>query len=535
VKKTRAETVEGRLRDRIVDGDRKGLTDELDDALQVHEPLAIINTILLDGMKIVGELFGSGKMQLPFVLQSAETMKAAVAYLEPKMERIAGQEKGTIVLATVKGDVHDIGKNLVDIILTNNGYRVINLGIKVKLADMVAAVQEHKAHAIGMSGLLVKSTVVMRENLEEMSRQGIDVPVLLGGAALTRNYVEEDCTQSYACGRVAYARDAFDGLHLMDRVTVSGFDDYLAAIQAKRSTTTRGVQRRLGVASEGAFKPVDIKAAKLRRRSLTEEQPVITPPFWGARVVEADPKALVPFINERSLYQFQWGFRKQGRSLEEFLAWARQELRPVMRRMLGICEEQDILKPQAVYGYWKAARQGNDLIIFEQDGKTEVARFALPRQPREDGECIADFFRDVDDAQRDVIGMQIVTVGQKASDTARVWFEENRYQDYLYLHGLSVEMAEAMAEMTHKRIRAELGFSGEDDRDMEKMLAQGYRGSRYSFGYPSCPKLEDQEMLLNLLDAKRIGVDLSDEFQLHPEQSTSAIVVLNPNAKYFTV
>ena len=535
VKKVRSETVEGRLKDRIIDGDRKGLTEELDEALLVHSPLDIINTILLDGMKVVGELFGAGKMQLPFVLQSAETMKAAVAYLEPKMERVAGQEKGTIVLATVKGDVHDIGKNLVDIILTNNGYRVVNLGIKVPLADMVAAVKTHKAHAIGMSGLLVKSTVVMRENLEEMSRQGIEVPVLLGGAALTRNYVEEDCTQSYACGRVAYARDAFDGLHLMDRVTSNGFDDYLAALQAKRSTTTRGVSRRLGVASEGAFRPVDVKAAQARRHRLTKDQKVITPPFWGARTVEADPKALVPFINERSLYQFQWGFRKQGRSLDDFLGWARQELRPVMRRMLALCEAEDILRPQAVYGYWKAAGQGNDLIIFAEDGQTEVARFALPRQPKEDGECIADFFRDVDDAERDVIGMQVVTVGQKASDFARVWFEENRYQDYLYLHGLSVEMAEAMAEMTHKRIRAELGFAGEDDRDIEKMLQQGYRGSRYSFGYPSCPKLEDQEMLLNLLDAKRIGVDLSDEFQLHPEQSTSAIVVLNRHAKYFTV
>ena len=535
VKKTRAETVEGRLKDRIIDGDRKGLTEELDEALLVHKPLDIINTILLDGMKVVGELFGAGKMQLPFVLQSAETMKAAVAYLEPKMERVAGQEKGTIVLATVKGDVHDIGKNLVDIILTNNGYRVVNLGIKVPLADMVAAVRTHNAHAIGMSGLLVKSTVVMRENLEEMSRQGIDVPVLLGGAALTRNYVEEDCVAAYASGRVAYARDAFDGLHLMDRVTSNGFDDYLAALQAKRSTTSRGVSRRLGVASEGAFRPVDVKAAQARRHRLTADQQSVTPPFWGARVVEADPKALVPFINERSLYQFQWGFRKQGRSLEDFLGWARQELRPVMRRMLALCEAEDILRPQAVYGYWKAAGQGNDLIVFAEDGQTEVARFALPRQPREDGDCIADFFRDVDDAERDVIGLQVVTVGQKASDFARVWFEENRYQDYLYLHGLSVEMAEAMAEMTHKRIRAELGFAGEDDRDMEKMLAQGYRGSRYSFGYPSCPKLEDQEMLLNLLDAKRIGVDLSDEFQLHPEQSTSAIVVLNRHAKYFTV
>ncbi len=542
VKKKKAETVEGRLKDRIVDGDRKGLPEELDDALRVHKPLDIINNILLDGMKVVGELFGAGKMQLPFVLQSAETMKAAVAHLEPHMERVEGQEKGTIVLATVKGDVHDIGKNLVDIILTNNGYRVVNLGIKVPLADMVAAVREHHAHAIGMSGLLVKSTVVMRENLEEMSRQGLDIPVLLGGAALTRNYVEDTCVQAYACGRVAYARDAFDGLHMMDRVTGNGFDDYLAAVQAKRAGKARNTSRTLGQADARAFRPVDVASVQQRRRRLTLDVPEFEPPFWGARIVEAPPKAIVPFINERSLYQFQWGYRKQGRSFEDFLGWARQELRPVMRRMLALCEEQDILKPQASYGYWKAAGQGNDLILFEADGTTEAARFTLPRQPREDGECIADFFRDVDDAGsasgaplRDVIGLQVVTMGQKASDTARVWFEENRYQDYLYLHGLSVEMAEAMAEYTHKRIRAECGFAAEDDRDIEKMLAQGYRGSRYSFGYPACPRVEDQEPIMKLLGAERIGVSLSDEWQIHPEQSTSAIVVLNPRAKYFSV
>lgn len=534
-KKTRAETVEGRLKDRIVDGDRKGLTDELDVALKTHDPLDIINDILLDGMKVVGELFGAGKMQLPFVLQSAETMKAAVAYLEPMMERVEGQEKGTIVLATVKGDVHDIGKNLVDIILTNNGYRVVNLGIKVPLADMVHAAREHRAHAIGMSGLLVKSTVVMRENLEEMTRQGLDIPVLLGGAALTRNYVEEDCVAAYAGGRVAYARDAFDGLHLMDRVTGNGLDDYLAAIQAKRKGKPRNTKRTLGQADARGFAPVDVNAAQFRRRRLTESVAIAEPPFWGARMIEAPPKALVPFINERSLFQFQWGFRKQGKSLDEFMGWARQELRPIMKRMLALCDAEDILKPQAIYGYWKAAGQGNDLILFEPDGATEVARFSLPRQPREDGECIADFFRDIDDAERDVIGLQIVTMGQKSSEIARAWFEDNRYQDYLYLHGLSVEMAEAMAEYTHKRIRAELGFAGEDDRDMEKMLSQSYRGSRYSFGYPACPKLEDQTQLLRLLDAERIGVSLSDEFQLHPEQSTSAIVVLNPKAKYFSV
>jgi 5-methyltetrahydrofolate--homocysteine methyltransferase len=534
-KRAKSDTVEGRLRDRIVDGDRKGLEIDLQDGLKTYTPLDIINTILLDGMKTVGELFGAGKMQLPFVLQSAETMKAAVAYLEPLMERVEGQEKGTIVLATVKGDVHDIGKNLVDIILTNNGYRVVNLGIKVKLADMVAAAREHRAHAIGMSGLLVKSTVIMRENLEEMSVQGIEIPVLLGGAALTRNYVEDDCVAAYACGRVAYARDAFDGLHLMDKVTGNGFDDYLSALQAKRSGKAKNTKRSMGRADERAWRPIDVAAVQARRRRLTRDAPVPVPPFWGARVLEAPAKAVVPFLNERSLYQFQWGFRKQGKSLDDFLGWAKQELRPIMKRMLGLCEAQDILSPQAIYGYWKAAGQGNDLVLFDQDGSTEVARFTLPRQPREDGECIADFFRDVDDEERDVIGLQVVTVGQKASDTARVWFDENRYQDYLYLHGLSVEMAEAMAEYVHKRIRAELGFAAEDDRDLEKMLAQGYRGSRYSFGYPACPKIEDQSMILDLLGAERIGVSLSDESQLHPEQSTSAIVVLNPSAKYFSV
>ena len=534
-KKVRAETVEGRLKDRIIDGDRKGLADELDDAMRTLTPLEIINNVLLEGMKVVGELFGAGKMQLPFVLQSAETMKAAVAHLEPHMERVAGQEKGIIVLATVKGDVHDIGKNLVDIILTNNGNPVINLGIKVSLADMVAAAKANHAHAIGMSGLLVKSTVVMRENLEEMSRQGLDIPVMLGGAALTRNYVEDDCVRAYASGRVAYARDAFDGLHLMNRVTGNGFDDYLAALQAKRVGKARNTQRTLGVADRAAFRPVDVAAVQIRRRAITQDVPVVTPPFWGARKLESTPKAVLPFLNERSLYQFQWGFRKQGRTLEEFLGWAKQELRPIMKRMFALCDADDILHPQAIYGYWKAAGQGNDLVIFDEDGTTELTRFSLPRQPKEDGECIADFFRDIDDAERDVIGLQVVTVGQQASDTARLWFEDNRYQDYLYLHGLSVELAEAMAEYTHKRIRAECGFAAEDDRDMERMLGQSYRGSRYSFGYPACPKLEDQVPLLKMLGAERIGVEISDEWQLHPEQSTSAIVVLNPKAKYFSV
>ncbi|GEO40216.1 5-methyltetrahydrofolate--homocysteine methyltransferase [Skermanella aerolata] len=538
VKKERPANIEDRLKQRIVDGDRTDLNVDLAKAMESYTPLDIINTFLLDGMKVVGELFGSGKMQLPFVLQSAETMKAAVAYLEPFMEKIEGQEKGTIVLATVKGDVHDIGKNLVDIILTNNGYRVVNLGIKQPITNILNAAKEHKADAIGMSGLLVKSTVVMRENLEELSRGGIEVPVLLGGAALTRGYVEDDCVRAYEGGRVAYAKDAFDGLSLMDKVVNGQFDTLLAANQAKRAGRATNQRRKLGQPVEQDSTPVDVEAVRIRRERLSEGVAVPTPPFWGPRVIGHVPlKTLVPYLNERTLYQLQWGYRKDGKRFEEFKDWAKKELRPILNRMLQTAAEQEILIPQAVYGYWKAAAEGNDVILYQEDGETEAARFTLPRQRKEDGECIADFFRDVSHgpSDRDVIGLQVVTMGQRASDVAREWFAENRYQDYLYLHGLGVEMAEAMAEYVHKRIRADLGFSAEDDRDMEKMLQQNYHGSRYSFGYPACPKLEDQDQLLRLLDAKQIGIELSDESQLHPEQSTSAIVVHHPRAKYFSV
>jgi 5-methyltetrahydrofolate--homocysteine methyltransferase len=504
--------------------------------MQSWKPLDIINTFLLDGMKVVGELFGAGKMQLPFVLQSAETMKAAVAYLEPFMERVEGQQKGTIVLATVKGDVHDIGKNLVDIILTNNGYKVVNLGIKQPIASIVSAAREHRADAIGMSGLLVKSTVVMRENLEEMTREGLDIPVLLGGAALTRKYVEEDCLAAYGAGRVAYARDAFDGLDLMDKVVNKSFDDMVRQNQAKRESRPSNTKRVLGQAAK-PLRPVDAEEVRLRRAELAREYAVPTPPFWGPRVIERVPvKALIPYLNETMLFQFQWGFRKAGKSIEEWKQWASRELRPILRRIMELTEKDDVLQPQACYGYWPCVAEGDSVVLFDHEDPTrEVARFAFPRQDREGGLCIADFFRDRSSNEKDVIGLQVVTMGQKASDTARAWFAENRYQDYLYLHGLGVELAEGLAEYTHKRIRAELGFAHEDAKDMADMLRQGYRGSRYSFGYPACPNLADQHQLLKLLGAERIGVEMSDEDQLHPEQSTSAIVVLHPQAKYFSV
>ncbi|HYM73938.1 MAG TPA: methionine synthase [Stellaceae bacterium] len=536
-KKGRPEIIEERLPYRIVEGDRLDLEADLDLAMQSYSPLDIINEHLLGGMKTVGELFGAGKMQLPFVLQSAETMKTAVKYLEPHMERVEGQEKGTVVLATVRGDVHDIGKNLVDIILTNNGYRVVNLGIKQPIGAILEAAKRHNAHAIGMSGLLVKSTVVMRENLEEMSRAGLEIPVMLGGAALTRRYVEDDCVKAYDSGRVAYARDAFDGLALMDRVVGNDFDGYLAEVQKKNAGRPKNESRKLGRAADArAERPIDLEEVRLRRAELNRGVEVPAPPFWGAQVLERVPvKSVAPYLNERMLYQFQWGYRKEGRSLAEYREWARGELRPVLARILEMAGREQILQPQASYGYWKCAAEGNAVILFDEPGRREVARFAFPRQNKEGGLCIADFFRDVNDTERDVIGLQVVTMGRRASETAREWFAADRYQDYLYLHGLSVEMAEAFAEYVHKRIRGELGFAAEEARDHDEMLAQGYRGSRYSFGYPACPNLADQKQLLALLRAEEIGITLSEEDQLDPEQSTSAIVVHHPQAKYFSV
>ena len=534
VKHERPEAVEDRLKLRIVDGDRTGLEDDLAEAMMTWKPLDIINQLLLDGMKTVGELFGSGKMQLPFVLQSAETMKAAVAWLEPHMTKADGQAKATIVLATVKGDVHDIGKNLVDIILTNNGYKVINIGIKQSAADIIRAVQEHKPDAVGMSGLLVKSTVIMRENLEEMTQAGITIPVLLGGAALTRKYVEEDCRAAYGSGLVAYARDAFDGLDLMAKVAAKEFDVY---VQARAKAPPSGAAKRTAHVTETARRPVDWDEVALHRADLHRDVPVPTPPFWGAKLIERAPlQNLLPYLNENMLYQFHWGYRKQGRTIDEFKAWAAKELRPLAHAMLKRCEQENILQAQAAYGYWRAGSDGDAVVVFDETGTAELTRFAFPRQDRNGGLCIADFYRPLENGRpQDVIALQVVTVGRRASEVAHQWFAENQYRDYLYLHGLSVEMTEAMAEYTHQRVRTELGFAAHEAASTEHVLKQGYRGSRYSFGYPACPRIEDQAAILKLLGADRIGITLTEEFELEPEQSTSAIISVHPQAKYFGV
>ncbi|GMA19756.1 hypothetical protein GCM10025862_40730 [Arsenicicoccus piscis] len=496
-------------------------------------------------MKTVGELFGSGKMQLPFVLQSAETMKAAVAYLEPFIEEASGgtkrQAKAKVLLATVKGDVHDIGKNLVDIILSNNGYETVNIGIKVPINEIVSAATEHEVDAIGMSGLLVKSTVVMKDNLEELNSRGLSArwPILLGGAALTRAYVEQDLAEIYE-GHVRYARDAFEGLRLMDAVAAAKADpsqDIGDLLPARRERRVRATTPDL---DEDA--PVDTT-----RSDVAADNDIPTPPFWGTRVVKGIALSdFTPYLDERATFLGQWGLKptrgEDGASYEELVE---TEGRPRLRMWLDRIKTEDLLRPAVVYGYFPCYSEGNDLVVLEHtvadDGTVsfgaERARFTFPRQRRDRRLCLADFFRAKEryeaDGVPDVISFQLVTMGDKVAEATAALFADNAYRDYLELHGLSVQLTEALAERWHARVRDELGYAAEDAGDLEGLLKLHHRGARYSFGYPACPDLEDRATLVALLEPERIGVTLSEELQLHPEQSTDALVVHHPEAKYF--
>ncbi len=547
-----------RLARRIVDGERNGLEADLDEALAAGtDPLAIINDHLLAGMQTVGELFGSGAMQLPFVLQSAETMKAAVAHLEPHIEATSGggprQARGSILLATVKGDVHDIGKNLVDIILSNNGYRVVNIGIKKTIAEIVSAAQEASVDALGMSGLLVKSTVVMKDNLAELNSRGLAGrwPVLLGGAALTRAFVEEDLAAMYD-GQVRYARDAFEGLRLMDAVATAkerGVD----VAQTLPELRGRRVRTRPAAPRGGRLGEEDGRLTDTARSDVARDIGVPTPPFWGTRVVKGIALAdYAAYLDERATFLGQWGLKpsrggtaeKPGRSYDELVE---TEGRPRLRMWLDRLRTEDLARAAVVYGYFPCVSEGNDLVVLSSGTLDPAAlapgeswgeqRFTFPRQQRDRRLCLADFFRDraalAADGVPDVIAFQLVTMGDRLAAATGELFGTDAYRDYLELHGLSVQLTEALAEFWHARVRAELGLAADDDAALEGILRQGYRGSRYSFGYPACPDLEDRRQLVELLRPERIGVELSEELQLHPEQSTDALVVHHPEAKYF--
>ncbi|MFI0008080.1 methionine synthase [Streptomyces globisporus] len=517
-----------RLQRRIIDGEKNGLEADLDEALQDTPALDIVNNTLLEGMKVVGELFGSGQMQLPFVLQSAEVMKSAVAHLEPHMEKTDDDGKGTIVLATVRGDVHDIGKNLVDIILSNNGYNVVNLGIKQPVSAILEAAEEHRADVIGMSGLLVKSTVIMKENLQELNQRKMaaDFPVILGGAALTRAYVEQDLHEIYE-GEVRYARDAFEGLRLMD-----------ALIGVKRGVPGAVLpelkQRRVPKKTPDTA-VLEVKEPEGSVRSdVSITNPIPEPPFRGTRVIKGIPlKEYASWLDEGALFKGQWGLKQartgDGPTYEELVE---TEGRPHLRGWLDHLQSNNLLEAAVVYGYFPCVSKGEDLILLHEDG-SERTRFTFPRQRRGRRLCLADFFRPEESGETDVIGLQIVTVGSRIGQATAELFAANSYRDYLELHGLSVQLAEALAEYWHARVRSELGFGGEDPDDVEDMFALKYRGARFSLGYGACPDLEDRAKIADLLQPERIGVHLSEEFQLHPEQSTDAIVIHHPEAKYF--
>ena len=552
--------IEEKLKHHIIDGERIGLEDSLKTALEKYDPLEIINDILLDGMKTVGELFGSGQMQLPFVLQSAESMKAAVKFLEPFMEKVEGANKGVLVLATVKGDVHDIGKNLVDIILTNNGYKVVNLGIKQPIDDILRAWEETGGDAIGMSGLLVKSTLIMRDNLELMNERGVKVPVILGGAALNRRYVDQDLIPLYK-GKLFYARDAFDGLHAMDEITKKSADEVAdqaaGTVVPDPGTTSEAIVANTaagGVDDEdlvGEDAKLGVEAARVSSRSsgdtshttrssVSREVTIPKAPFYGSKVVEiTDLTKVFDFINETALFKGQWQYKQGRSSSEEYQQVLRDTVYPKFAEIKAKAIREKLLEAKVAYGYFPCQSNGNDLIIYHDDERTERMRFTFPRQPLEQrgskNLCLADYFASVETGKIDVVAFDLVTMGRRASEHSAELFKADNYTDYLLFHGLSVESAEALAEMWHKRIREELGIAGGDATEMTKLFHQGYQGSRYSFGYPACPALEDQAKLFQLIPAAEIGVELSEEFQLHPEQSTSAIIVHHPEAKYFNV
>ncbi len=609
--------VEEQLKNHIIDGEKIGLENNLNRALETHPALDIINNVLLDGMKVVGDLFGSGQMQLPFVLQSAEVMKTAVKFLEPFIERKGGATtKGTMVLATVKGDVHDIGKNLVDIILTNNGYKVVNLGIKQGIDDILKAHAEHNADAIGMSGLLVKSTLIMRDNLELMNERSINVPVVLGGAALTRRYVEADLEPLYD-GKLFYAKDAFDGLYVMDKLVATNIvmngddaahhdiENSIAANSAARtssngahenaahtvaellasgavadeqSATRQATQAALAGASASASKgdaanvvlskteasqideedvPVGEDAklglsaeavARANRfvptgdtshttRSATREDVAIPrAPFYGQRVVtDISLDDVFAFVNETALFKGQWQFKQGKTTALDYKHLVKSKVRPMYEELKERSKRENLLQPQVVYGYFPCQSEGNDLIIYQDDERTEQVRFTFPRQPNLKHLCLADYFAPTKSGRMDTVGCHLVTMGKRASEYANELFKADNYSDYLLFHGLSVEAAEALAEMWHKHIRTELGIANKDAADLNALFRQGYQGSRFSFGYPACPNLEDQAKLFRLIDPATIGVELTDEFQLDPEQSTSALICHHEEAKYFSI
>ena len=541
-------TLEESLKNHIIDGEKIGLEDQLNKALKKYKPLEIINTFLLDGMKVVGDLFGSGQMQLPFVLQSAETMKFAVSILEPYMETVDENiSNGKLLIATVKGDVHDIGKNLVDIILTNNGYDVINLGIKQDVSAIIDAQKKHNADCIAMSGLLVKSTAFMKDNLEAFNNENISVPVILGGAALTPKFVNEDCSKIYK-GKILYGKDAFTDLKFMNEYmdnkkkgnwsNTEGFinNEGININLASSKSNSQAVKKSISINTETS--KLNLKENFIRSKFINEEEP-IQAPFLGTKVlndVDIDLNKLIFYLDTKALFSGQWQIKKgKNQSVDEYNNYLDSYAKPLLDKWLEIIIEKKLISPKAVYGYFRCGRKDNSIFLFDEKSLNKISQFNFPRQKSGNNLCIADFYCDLkNDKPIDIFPMQAVTMGDIASEYSQKLFKEDKYSDYLLFHGLTVQLAEALAEYVHALIRIECGFRSEEPDKNREILAQKYRGARYSFGYPACPKVSDSNIQLSLLDAKRINLTMDESEQLHPEQSTTAIISLHSKAKYFS-
>ncbi len=541
-------TLEESLKNHIIDGEKIGLEDQLNKALKKYKPLEIINTFLLDGMKVVGDLFGSGQMQLPFVLQSAETMKFAVSILEPYMETVDENiSNGKLLIATVKGDVHDIGKNLVDIILTNNGYDVINLGIKQDVSAIIEAQKKHNADCIAMSGLLVKSTAFMKDNLEAFNNEDISVPVILGGAALTPKFVNEDCSKIYK-GKILYGKDAFTDLKFMNEYmdnkkkgnwsNIEGFinNEGINIDLASSKSSSKDVKKSISIHTDTS--KLNLKENFIRSKFINEEEP-IPAPFLGTKVlneVDIDLNKLIFYLDTKALFSGQWQIKKgKNQSVDEYINYLDSYAKPLLDKWLETIIEKKLISPKAVYGYFRCGRKDNSIFLFDDKSLNKISQFNFPRQKSGNNLCIADFYCDLkNDKPIDIFPMQAVTMGDIASEYSQKLFKEDKYSDYLLFHGLTVQLAEALAEYVHALIRIECGFRTEEPDKNREILAQKYRGARYSFGYPACPKVSDSNIQLSLLDAKRINLTMDESEQLHPEQSTTAIISLHSKAKYFS-
>ncbi|OGC00714.1 hypothetical protein A2V82_03060, partial [candidate division KSB1 bacterium RBG_16_48_16] len=512
-------SLEEKVKQRVIQGNKHDMENLLMTCLEQYNPLQVINEILIPAMKTVGELFGAGKMQLPFVLQSAEVMKFAVDKLEPFMEKTEEQSRTSMVIATVRGDVHDIGKNLVDIILTNNGFKVYNLGIKCEIETMLNKVDEVKADAIGMSGLLVKSTIVMKENLEEMKKRGYNIPVLLGGAALTRSYVDDVC-QPLLDSPVIYCADAFAGLDTMSLIKEGKLK--APADDAERAGQKRPASR--------------VARPEVREEEIDRNVDIPSPPFWGDKIVrDVDLETVFSYLTESVLFRGRWGYRRGKMSREEYDDLIDKVVKPEFEDLKKHCMDNRLINPLLVYGYYPCNSDGEQVIVYQPDSEEELTRLSFPRQKKAPYRCIADFFLPKENGVRDMIALQVVTVGMRAQEEARRLYDSNQYKKYLLFHGLSVESAEALAEYWHKKIREELAIAGADGATMDEFVVQKYRGSRYSFGYPACPDLGENRKLFELLKPERIDVFLTEEDQMVPEQTTSAFIVHHPQAKYFTI